>query len=80
MVSLFASMYEKFDASKANKLAGLIQQAYNQFDERETQTWRLSEPYELLGSLGTEKVPFGFVVSETDSNDVVVIFRGTKIL
>ncbi|BAZ33390.1 lipase class 3 [Cylindrospermum sp. NIES-4074] len=78
MVSFFASMYEKFDPSQANKLAGLIQQAYDQFDERETKTWRLSEPYELLGSLGTENVPFGFVVSETDSNDVVVIFRGTK--
>lgn len=76
MVSLFASIYEKFDPSQAKKLAGLIQQAYDQFDQ--TETWKLSEPYKLLGSLGTQNVPFGFVVSETDSNDVVVVFRGTK--
>jgi hypothetical protein len=74
----FASLYEKFDASQARKLAGLIQQAYNQFDEREENTWKLSEPYELLGSLGTQEIPFGFVVSEPSSKNVVVVFRGTK--
>lgn len=85
----FASLYEKFDAPRAWKLAGLIQQAYNQFDERLTQEeesdgivkepWKPSEPYKLLGYLGTQKIPFGFVVSEPDSKDVAVIFRGTKL-
>lgn len=75
----FASLYEKFNASQAWKLAGLIQQAYNQFDGREEETWELSKPYELLSPLGTTKIPFGFVVSEPDSKDVVVVFRGTKL-
>ncbi|MDZ8064365.1 MAG: lipase family protein [Nostoc sp. DedQUE08] len=74
----FASLYEKFDASQARKLAGFIQQAYDQFDLRGTGIWKLEGSYELVGQLGTEEVPFGFVVSETDSNNVVVVFRGTK--
>jgi triacylglycerol lipase len=74
----FASLYEKFDASQAWKLAGLIQQAYDQFDDRATGVWKLSESYKLIGSLGTHDVPFGFVASEIGSNDVVVVFRGTK--
>ncbi|NJO52750.1 MAG: lipase family protein [Leptolyngbyaceae cyanobacterium RM2_2_4] len=31
-----------------------------------------------LAHFGTQNVPFGFVVSEISSNDVVVVFRGTK--
>jgi len=75
----FASLYEKFDASQAWKLAGLIQQAYKQFDTRDQGTWEVSKSYELLGTLGTQEIPFGFVVSEPDSKDVVVVFRGTKL-
>ncbi|WP_267921727.1 hypothetical protein [Nostoc favosum] len=37
----FASVYEKFDAIQARKLAGLIQQAYDQFDLRGTRIWEL---------------------------------------
>jgi len=74
----FASLYEKFDASQAWKLAGLIQQAYNQFDDRAAGTWKLSKDYEFLGFLGTKEVPFGFVAAEQNSKNVAVIFRGTK--
>ncbi len=75
----FTSLYEKFNSSQARKLAELIQQAYNQFDEREEETWELNKPYELISPLGTQQIPFGFVVSEPDSKDVVVVFRGTKL-
>ncbi|MEH2369002.1 lipase family protein [Nostoc sp.] len=74
----FASLYEKFDASQARKLAGLIQQAYDQFDLRGTGLWKLEGSHKLVGQLGKEEVPFGFVVSEIGSNNVVVVFRGTK--
>jgi hypothetical protein len=74
----FASRYEKFYASQAWKLAGLIQQAYDQFDYRAAGTWKLSQNYELLGLLGTEEVPFGFVAAEPNSKNVAIIFRGTK--
>jgi hypothetical protein len=39
----------------------------------------VSKSYELLGSLAHRKIPFGFVVSEPDSKDIAVVFRGTKL-
>lgn len=38
----------------------------------------MSKPYELIETLGTQKIPFGFVVFEPSSKEVVVVFRGTK--
>ncbi|MGG6240097.1 lipase family protein [Nodosilinea sp. AN01ver1] len=68
-----------FDPSMARKLAGLTQQAYDQFDLRiHPQTWRLEAPYQLDTEFAEKDVPFGFVASEANSNNVYVIFRGTK--
>ncbi|MCY7323046.1 MAG: lipase family protein [Phormidesmis sp. CAN_BIN36] len=68
-----------FDPSLARKLAGLTQQAYDQFDLRtHPQTWRLEDPYQLDTEFAEKDVPFGFVASEADSDNVYVIFRGTK--
>lgn len=68
-----------FDPSIARKLAGLTQQAYDQFDLRtHPLTWRLKAPYQLDTEFAEKDVPFGFVASEADSDNVYVIFRGTK--
>lgn len=75
-VALFDSRYEEFDPSVAEELAGLIQKAYEQFDKRSAPN--LGQDYELKGELKENDLPFGFVASKTTSNDVVVVFRGTK--
>ena len=80
-----------FDPSVARKLAGLTQQAYRQFDVFELNqqnkknkpqpplVFQLEETYQLDTEFAEEKdVPFGFVASEPGSDNVYVIFRGTK--
>lgn len=79
-ISLFdSSYYKEFDPSLARKLGGLVQEAYKQFDQRDDpRSWQLGETYQLIAPLGTQNIPFGFVASETNSNDIFVVFRGTK--
>lgn len=78
-ISLFDSSYYKdFDPSLARKLAGLTQQAYKQFHQRDNLGgWQIGEAYQLITSLGTQKVPFGFIASEANTSDIFVVFRGT---
>ena len=82
IVSRLEAYPEDFDPSMARKLAGLTQQAYEQFDlfklKEETRTFKLEEPYQLDTEFAEKKVPFGFVASEASSDNVYVIFRGTK--
>lgn len=79
-VSSFGDRYKGFDPSLARKLAGLIQQAHEQFNQREDlQNFKLEEVYQLTTSLAQKEVPFGFVASEASSNDIFVVFRGTRL-
>ena len=84
IISSVKNYPEGFEPSMARKLAGLTQQAYKQFnlfelkDKDNPQTFKLEEPYQLDTEVAEKKVPFGFVASEADSNDVYVIFRGTR--
>lgn len=75
-IALFDSRYEEFDSLEAQELAGLIQKAYEQFDERVEP--KIDKDYHLRSELKENGLPFGFVASRTSSNDVVIVFRGTK--
>jgi Lipase (class 3) len=78
---------KKFDSSQARKLAGLIQQAYVQYD-RFVENPKAAKPFVQLDQnlqlkeLYENNTPFGFVASETNtetnSKDVFVVFRGTR--
>lgn len=81
--------YEGFDSSIAQELAELLQKAYEQFDlfaaDKKTKKpleqkskLRLGEEYQLKSELYENDIPFGFVASKASSNDVFVVFRGTK--
>jgi hypothetical protein len=84
IISRVKNYPEGFEPSMARKLAGLTQQAYKQFnlfglkDKDNSQTFKLEEPYQLDTEVAEKEVPFGFVASEADSNNVYVIFRGTR--
>lgn len=79
-VSSFGDRYKEFDPSLARKLAELIQQTYEQFNQREDlQNFKLEKVYQLTTSLAQKEVPFGFVASETSSNDIFIVFRGTRL-
>ena len=83
--------YEGFDPDVAQELAELVQKAYEQFDQfgaqqqagispQERSNLQLGGEYQLKSELLDENdIPFGFVASKTTSNDVVVVFRGTRI-
>lgn len=75
-IAFFDSRYEGFDASIAQELAELLQEAYQQFDQRSTP--QLDGAYQLKGELYENKLPFGFVASKANSKNVFVVFRGTK--
>ncbi|MGF1934016.1 MAG: lipase family protein [Nostoc sp. ChiQUE02] len=87
-ISIFDSNYEEFNSLIAQKLAGLIQKVYEQFDEinkrkqgekfDEINEPKLGEDYHLINELKENGLPFGFVASKKSSNDVFVVFRGTK--
>jgi hypothetical protein len=82
IVSQVDTYPEGFDPSMARRLAWLTQQAYEQFDlfelKNPAQTFNLEKPYQLDTKLAEKDVPFGYVASEAGSNNVYVIFRGTK--
>jgi Lipase (class 3) len=40
--------------------------------------WEITKNYTWLANLGTSKTPFGFVAIDRESNDVYIVFRGTK--
>ncbi len=71
-----------FDAEMARKLAGLTQQAYKQFNlfslKNNSQTFNLEDVYQLETEFAEKDIPFGFVASEAGSDNVYVIFRGTR--
>lgn len=71
-----------FDAEMARKLAELTQQAYKQFNlfslKNNSQTFKLEDLYQLDTEFAEKDVPFGFIASETGSDNVYVIFRGTR--
>ena len=86
VISEFKLPYEEFKPDIARKLAELIQQSYIQFDYANPPSqqhpmlgnWRLKGSYQLIAALGTQTVPFGFVASEINSQNVFVVFRGTR--
>jgi len=80
IVSQVKTYPEGFDPSMARKLAGLTQQAYNQFNlfQLKDSSFNLENPYQLDTKLAEKDVPFGFVASEADHDNVYVIFRGTR--
>jgi len=77
-----------FDKSIALEAAGLVNQAYDQFDHFELRVpWSLQGNYDTLALLSarpegvlTHQEPFGFVARNRDSTNVFVTFRGTKTL
>ncbi|MEH1941477.1 MAG: lipase family protein [Nostoc sp.] len=80
---LDADTYPKgFDAEMARKLAGLTQQAYKQFNlfslKNNSQIFKLEDVYQLETEFAEKDIPFGFVASEAGSDNVYVIFRGTR--
>ncbi|MCW5316624.1 hypothetical protein GTQ43_23230 [Nostoc sp. KVJ3] len=88
-IALFDSRYEGFDASVAQELAELLQKAYKQFDQFvadekakkplvQRSKLQLGGNYQLRSELYENGIPFGFVASKASSNDVFVVFRGTK--
>ncbi|MBW4574892.1 MAG: lipase family protein [Aphanothece sp. CMT-3BRIN-NPC111] len=82
IVSRLDTYPEGFDFSMARRLAGLTQQAYEQFNlfqlKEKLCKFKLEKPYQLDTELAEKDVPFGFVASEAGSDNVYVIFRGTK--
>lgn len=82
IVSRLSTYPEGFDPSMARKLAHLTQQAYSQFDlferKEKPQAFRLKKPYKLDIEFAEKDVPFGFVASDLDGENVYIIFRGTK--
>jgi hypothetical protein len=80
--------YEGFDPSVAQELAELLQKAYGQFDQfaadekankplEQRSKLQLGE-YQLRSEFYENSIPFGFVASKASSNNVFVVFRGTK--
>ncbi|MFN6526878.1 lipase family protein [Nostoc sp. ChiSLP03a] len=76
-----------FDGEMARKLAELTQQAYKQFDlfelkkkspNQQLQDFKLKELYQLDTEFAEKGVPFGYVASEANNDNVYVIFRGTR--
>ncbi|OYD98225.1 hypothetical protein CDG77_06840 [Nostoc sp. 'Peltigera membranacea cyanobiont' 213] len=71
-----------FDAQMARKLAELTQYAYNQFDlfelKNNSQIFNLKEPFILHTEFAENGVPFGYVASEDGTDNIYVIFRGTR--
>ncbi|MBG1241972.1 lipase family protein [Nostoc sp. NZL] len=71
-----------FDGEMARKLAGLTQQAYKQFNlfslKKNLQRFELENLFQLDTEFAEKDVPFGFVASEAGSDNVYVIFRGTR--
>ncbi|MBD2257427.1 hypothetical protein [Pseudanabaena sp. FACHB-2040] len=71
-----------FDPSVARKLAELTQRAYDQFSlfeqKDKSQIFNLKKPYLLDTEFAEKDIPFGYVASEVDSDNVYVIFRGTR--
>jgi triacylglycerol lipase len=82
IVSQLDTYPEGFDPSMARRLAWLTQQAYEQFNLFElkdnSQTFNLEKPYQLDTEFAEKDVPFGYVASEAGSDNVYVIFRGTR--
>jgi predicted lipase len=84
IVSQLDTYPEGFDPSMARRLASLTQQAYEQFnlfelkDKDNSQTFNLEKPYQLDTELAEKDIPFGYVASEAGSDNVYVIFRGTR--
>ncbi len=81
--------YEGFNSSIAQELAKLLQKAYEQFDLfaagekakeplEQRSKLQLGGEYQLKRELYENNIPFGFVASKSSSNDVFVVFRGTK--
>jgi triacylglycerol lipase len=74
-----------FDKSIALECAGLVDQAYDQFEHfRQGISWSLNGNYETLGVLAAKpegllarKEPFGFVARNQALGNVFVVFRGT---
>ncbi|MEH1946362.1 MAG: lipase family protein [Nostoc sp.] len=87
-IAFFDSNYKEFDSLIAQELAALIQKVYEQFDEinkpilseqfDEINKPKLGGDYHLISELKENGLPFGFVASKNSSNDVFVVFRGTK--
>ncbi|MEH2293114.1 lipase family protein [Nostoc sp.] len=75
-IAFFDSNYKEFDSLIAQELAGLLQKAYKQFFDRNQ--LELGGDYHLESELKENGLPFGFVASKKNSNDVVVVFRGTQ--
>jgi len=77
-----------FDKSIALEAAGLVNQAYDQFDHfTQKIPWSLQGNYKTLTVLSakpegllTHLEPFGFVASSLASANVFVTFRGTKTI
>ncbi|MBD2243474.1 lipase family protein [Nostoc sp. FACHB-888] len=71
-----------FDGEMARKLAGLTQQAYKQFNlfslKKNLQKFELDNLFQLDTEFAEKDVPFGFVASEAGSDNIYVIFRGTR--
>ncbi len=80
----FSDLYSNFDSAQAGKLAELIQHAYTQYDRFDKNKdivkplVKLGQDFQLKSELYENKIPFGFVASEPNSNDVFVVFRGTR--
>lgn len=74
VISEFKLPYEGFDPAMAKTLAELIQHAYRHIGG--TPLDSLQGTYKV-SPLGTAKVPFGFVASEINGNNVFIVFRGT---
>lgn len=83
------SYYEGFDPSVAQELAELLQKAYGQFDQftadeeankplEQRSKLQLGGEYQLRSEFYENSIPFGFVASKASSNNVFVVFRGTK--
>ena len=88
-IALADLRYEGFDPYVAEELAELLQKAYEQFDQFacdekvkkplvQRSKIQLGEKYQLRSELYENRIPFGFVASKASSNDVFVVFRGTK--
>lgn len=77
-----------FDKAIALESAGLVQQAYDQYEHFvHNQPWSLQGDYDHEGDLWAKpegilahREPFGFVVRNRTSHNVFVVFRGTKSL
>ncbi len=74
--------YGEFNSKIAVQLAELIQQSYLHFDiaqfpKEKINSWKITEQYIHLTTLGTATTPFGFVAADKENN-IYIVFRGTK--